>query len=447
MDPIEPTHDLEPDPGGGALLPAGPAEEFRRNHAAIARYLEQSHRDSAANRAQARELVGALEQVQASHEYLGKALRQERRRGRFLLLGLLVAPILAGLLVWAVWERIDAMRGDLGDDVEGLRRAQLQMRRTDLIDAHDARVASLDDELRRTRAALESEREGLREEQTSRAARESELLERIDGLEHERGEILGLRARFEALRERAGAETARADALDRELRTLERELGAARERAESGARREPRPIRPAADRTPAVAATPPAAPLDPGTDGTDAPEPPERTADPFPGAVRGEQDLERIEGDLNRLLEASDDAVSYRLEKLGGVSGVTLLDVRIGGIDPSGRTIRALEAEGAVLRGPLHAHAGRRCGRVAPQRPQLRRLRVVLPAARTPRRAGFDSRLAAARCYAPPERLRGQARAKTSGPVDRGDHRLNRPACPLVGSERADTLQTLPARG
>ena len=124
MNDHEPIHDaagdaLEP-PTSGELVPSGggdPAALTGRDGVGLARWLEQSHRDAAAGRAQTRELVRTLEQVRDAHEYVGKALRDEQSRNRRLTAALVLAPVLAGLLVWGVWTQLESLRSDLGERV------------------------------------------------------------------------------------------------------------------------------------------------------------------------------------------------------------------------------------------------------------------------------------------------------------------------------------------
>ena len=113
---------------------------------------------------------------------------------------------------------------------------------------------------------------------------------------------------------------------------------------------------------PRPAATASASPREMPTDPADVaasdetPEaPPETVAeaptdpDPKAGAVRRPEDLERIREELNRLLALAADAVTYRVDSVGGVRGDTLLDLRVSGVDDKGRAIRTLEAGVATV--------------------------------------------------------------------------------------------------
>ncbi len=355
-----PDPDSDDERGPSDLVPMSGEEglaELGRQHAAIAHWLEQSHRDATANRAQARELIDALDRAREGHEYMGRSLRDEKRRSRLLVLGLAFAPLLAVVVVWGIWNQMDAVRTDVGDRVDGvlreqerLRREQSDLARADLETVQRERVAGLDAEIDRLASQLDSTRAGLLAAQSEGSDRESGLRARLTELETAHGELLGLRAEVRTLRSRAGADAARNDAQEREIRELERALGDARARAATAQPTAPPiamaplpmpaspPIAPDAD-------PPDAAPWAPATTTDAAPLVP----DPHPAASRRPGDLERIRTELNRLLGATDEAVSYRVDRLGGVSGEDLLDVRVVGLDEAGQTIRALEAKRAEV--------------------------------------------------------------------------------------------------
>ena len=381
MNDHEPIHDpagepAEP-PTSGELVPSGggdPAALTGRDGVGLARWLEQSHRDAAAGRAQTRELVRTLEQVRDAHEYVGKALRDEQSRNRRLTAALVLAPVLAGLLVWGVWTQLDSLRSDLGERVgevaagqAELRRAQDGMRLSEAAEAQRARADALESELGRVRDDLDGARGlGARQEE-ARSVKFAALNAKLALLAEESAEAEGLRAQLRAMRSRSGVEAARTTELEREVRRLERELGAARVSAPAA------PVSAAAASSALGRADAQGAPTASPAAGSSAAErnaalprlpPPDRDTterdateavaaadvDPEAGAVRRPADLARIKRELNRLLALSADGFAYRIDMIGGVRGETLLDVRISGVDDDGRVIRTLEAPTATVK-------------------------------------------------------------------------------------------------
>lgn len=365
----DPQGERDTDGAAAEIVPAGASfGEDAGPAAGLSRWLEQAHRDATANRAQVHELSRTLERVRESHEYVGKALRKEQRRGRYLGLVALLAPLLAGLLVWAIWRRTDGVRqeidGRLGAVVasqDDLRRGQTELERRDVAEAYAVRLTALEEELGRAREDLGRARSALAAETGLRATegvasarREAELQATVAGFEQDREELRGLRAQVSILQTRAGAETARADRLANEIRALESQLGAARARLGG-----------AAGATANGAASPRA-----GSFGSPSPQPLSGSTAPIPpvperwrpeaapgaslppvaaeaadGAARRPADTDRVRAELNRLLALSAGAVTYTVDTLGGVEGDRLLDVAITGRDAAGRPIRTLEAK------------------------------------------------------------------------------------------------------
>ncbi len=327
-------------PDGGSPAVAGGADA-----AALVQWLEQSHRDAAAGRAQARELTRALEQLRDAHEYAGRALREERRRSRTVVAALAVAPLLLALLVWGAWDRLDAVRRDLSGQVAELQTSQAELRRSqdtlalgEAAAAERVRAAALEEELARTRQDLAELRRAASDEATRRERERADLDQRLERAEQSGAAADGLRAQLEALRSKAGADAARADALELQIRRLERELGASRP---SDAAAAPPPTSPTSPAPPPAGSASAARP--------EARPPADAEGAAGDGAVRRPEDLARIRDALNALLAASTDTVRYRIEELGGVRGDVLLDLRVAGLDARGRAIRELEApEGTI---------------------------------------------------------------------------------------------------
>ncbi len=340
------------------LIPAGAALSAA-SEAGLSTWLEQAHRDAAANRAQARELSRTLERVRESHEYLGKSLRKEQRRSRYLVYAAMLAPILAAALVWAIWNRTDGVRQEIDgrltavlDSQAELQRGQQELERRDVAEAFAVRLKSLEEELARSRSDVSASRDELTEtrdamgdQRSGAAEREAALRTRLGALEDGQAELAALRAQVDTLRTRAGAETARGDELEREIRALESQLGAARSRLSSGAAGVPSTSSPDAGRRTGRM------PEGSGRVAAGATGDPATAALPRPadGAARNPRDTGRIKDELNRLLDLSAGAVGYTVDSLGGVEGDRLLDVAITGRDAAGRAIRTLQAKQATF--------------------------------------------------------------------------------------------------
>jgi len=346
--PVQPD-DLQPAPeppdadGSNPLAQALP-EGALAGPRVLSELLHQSHREAGASRAQARELVRAVTELRDAHEFLGAELLRERRRGRWLLAVLALAPVLAAAVVWALWLRIDSVRERHDDALAALDAAQDEERVKILEVAHGAHTAALEERVTGAQENLDAARydlsaardearlseEVLERDRRSFAEREREWLERIGRLERTGGEVVGLRAQLEALRDRSGAEAARADALERELRSRERV---------------PVPVAPPPSTAPreavSRAATPRVRPVVPprAEAAGDSAAPPQ-----FPSAVRSKDELERISSSLNGLLELTPGDALHRVTELGGVSGKELLEVVLEVRDRAGALIRTIEA-------------------------------------------------------------------------------------------------------
>jgi len=133
-----------------SIEPAGPE--------ALARLIEQSNREQAAGRAQARELIKALEGVQRSQEYLGEALHAERRKSRALLALLVAGPIVAVVGAWYVLGRVDDAKLDVERRVDRIAADDTAARAADASKRDDERAAQLAADVDALRKDLASSR-------------------------------------------------------------------------------------------------------------------------------------------------------------------------------------------------------------------------------------------------------------------------------------------------
>ncbi len=306
---------------------------------ALAHLLDQGRREATANRAQARELIKALEGVQRSQEYLGTELRDERRRGRWLLAALAVAPVLCGGVVWAVWARVDDLRAAAARET-----AELRASLASAAAAHAESISRLRDEstardLDGVRSELDATRQTLTDERRIAAEREKALLASIEREEASRRRVDLVEYEARAAHAKARAESARAAALEDELTAAQRREAAAVTAPAAPASPWPSPSR--------DAATPRAAP-----DGGAAPErsdAPQATPAPTGTPVTDPAALGAVRERLNELLAKSGGSVRYDVDALGGLDGRTLLDVRVVGRSEGGAVLRTIEAKSASI--------------------------------------------------------------------------------------------------
>lgn len=368
-------HPTDDDPATGLPMrpDAAALPDAARLGAALASVLEQQALDAAATRAHARELVRAVEGLAKSHEFLGLELRAERRRTRRLLAAVWVAPLLLALGGWALWARIDAadervvaLRTSLEQDVTTLRDRRSAEREAEIRREFEERVVRLEEEATAAREDLERSRRALGEERTDRDARERTAAERLARAERELAELTALRAESRSLRDVLGVERARADALARALADAARPVAttaapptppatdgrrldpvgpeeAAAAPAVPGGRASESPSAAVGEAPVALPPAPPAAPPE-ASPVADRPSPPAPTT-----ASQNAQDLERIRGALNSLLEAAAGGARYSIEGLEGVAGTDLRGVRVVGRDATGRTLRTVEAPSATI--------------------------------------------------------------------------------------------------
>ncbi|MCE9637242.1 MAG: hypothetical protein K8T90_16170 [Planctomycetes bacterium] len=338
------------------LDPVELAGDPRRLAAVLATVLDQQSRDASANRAQARELIRAVEGLAKSHEYLGTELREERRRARSLLVALVLVPVVVlaagAAVVWSVRstdDRLEVLRSDVARDRQALQSdreteriasGRVAVVRTEL----EARIAAAAADGASVRVDLDTTRAALAEERRLREERERSVSAKLAESERVSGEVRGLRSEVGALREVAGAEKARADELARLLAAAV----TAAPPAFAG------PLQPAGASA-ADARVPRGLPAEPAAGGADrpvsasapsaAPQPTPRATPPTSAtATRDPADLDRIRTRINGLLEGTTGAARYEIESLSGVSALDLLGVRVTGRDESGRTLRTVEA-------------------------------------------------------------------------------------------------------
>ena len=312
---------------------------------ALAHLLSQSNREAAANRAQARELIKALEGVQRSQEYLGTALREERAKSRWLLVLLLVAPLAVAAAVWQVAGRMDDVKTDLSDRLARFAADAETSRANDVTKFHDTRVTELAADLDSLHRDLNSSRDALAAERKHVAERETALASAENRTDGARTEIGALEFEVRAAKSKAGAEQARATALENRIRELESQLDA-RTKASAlpakaptaSAGTAPSAFGPDAARP--VVAAPSAAPA------------PSSAASTPVNAVRPAGDaaaIEKTRAMLNTLLDQSADTVRYRIAVLGGLDGKSLTGVTLVGSDQAGSVVRTIHADRAEI--------------------------------------------------------------------------------------------------
>jgi hypothetical protein len=342
--PVEPDEILPPhedDADDASLVHADAGGE-----ASLVEMVRQQQRDASASRAQARELIRTLGELRDAQEFLGTELRRERRRGRWFGVLLALAPLAAAALVWAVWLRVDSVRAEQEAEIDGLREVRtdehvraLRAAQSETTRALEQRVEGAREQLGDTRADLAASRRDAGEsaaarerDRTAAGQREQRWIDRIAELERVNGELPGLRAQVEILRDRSGAQAARADGLERELRNLERERAA--------------PPVPVAV-TPPIVGTHPARPQPAASEPRKAEKPARPAVEP--GALRDATELGRIRKILDELLLLSPGKDHFSVARLGGISGRDLLELSVVGKDANGTVTRTIVAPRARI--------------------------------------------------------------------------------------------------
>ena len=303
---------------------------------AVAHLLAQSNREAAANRAQARELVKALEGVQRSQEYLGVALREERQRSRWLVALVILAPVAAGAAVWWMAGRVDDVRSDVSDRLAKLASDEQSARAGTEQRLRDARIDELTSDLTALRGDLATSRDAVAAQQKHVAEREAALAAADGRTNSARSEIGVLEFEVRAAKSKANAEQARSSQLEVRIKELSAELEK---------RREPPPPAPPPTVAPAAArpASAPAA-ADPRPAAPAASVKPPSAPAPAPAVVGDPAETEKVRRALNSLLHEAEDAVRYEIHSLSGASGKTLTGLRVVGTDERGAIVRTIQA-------------------------------------------------------------------------------------------------------
>jgi hypothetical protein len=307
---------------------------------ALARIVDQSNREQAASRAQARELIKALEGVQRSQEYLGEALRDERKKSRGLLVLLLVGPLVAAAGVWYVLRHVDDVKSEVDRRVDRLHADEEAARAEDVAKLRDGREAQIAADVESLRRDLDGARESLAAERKHVVDREAALVAAETRTEDAKTEIVALQTEVKSARARERTEEQRASLLEGKLRDAQSALTAKAEAPQAAA---PVPTPTAASSSP-TATTPlvaPVAPAETAASKAAAAAAQQPAADP--GAA------EKARATLNALLKESGDAVRYEFSAVRAVAGRSLLDVVVVGTDDQGAVIRSIQAGRAEI--------------------------------------------------------------------------------------------------
>lgn len=340
--------DEQPDDDPRDLVPSAPMRPLDGPEA-VAHLLAQSNRESQANRAQARELIKALQGVQRSQEYLGVALREERRRSRWLLALVVLAPVAAGVGVWAMANRVDDVRTDMGEKLAKLSADEQAARSEAAERLRDTRIDELTADIAGLRTDLAASRDAAATQEKQIAEREAALKTAESRSDSARTEIGALEFEVRAAKSKASAEQARATQLEARIGDLQKQLETRKQEATQAAsapavRAAPAPA--AAVPHAAVADVPPKPPVA-------APAEKKPAADATTPAVSAPAsdpvETEKTRRALNALLKDAEDAVHYEIQALGGSVGKTLTALRVVGTDERGAVVRTILAARAEI--------------------------------------------------------------------------------------------------
>jgi hypothetical protein len=313
------------------LVRADPPAELSGPEA-IAHLLDQSNREAAANRAQARELIKALEGVQRSQEYMGTALQEERARSKGLMALVILAPIVAAAGAWYVWRHVDDTRSEMDARLAQIAADAKTARAEDAANESDARATQVAADLEAVRRDLEASRGDLAAERKHLAEREAALTSAQNRADGAHTEIDALEFEVKSAKSKTGAAEARGAILETRIHQLQTELDAAKTKAAA----------------PAPAAAAPATATSAVPSPSEAPTPVVKAA-PSPPSAADVAAAEKARVVLNTLLGESGDAVRYQFTAVGGLGPRSLTGVKVVGTDDKGAVIRTIQAARAEV--------------------------------------------------------------------------------------------------
>jgi hypothetical protein len=314
---------------------------------ALARIIDQSNREQAASRAQARELIKTLEGVQRSQEYLGEALRDERKKSRGLFVLLLLGPAVAAAGAWYVLRHVDDAKSDVERRVERLAADAQTARAEDAAKLQDGRAAQLAADVDALRRDLDGARESLAAERKHVVDREAALVAADTRSESAKTEIVALESEVKSARARQRTEEQRAELLESKLRAAQADLTAKAAAPPT-----------AATAAPPTSAVPPDSPPTTSTSSLTAPvvvsQAPVAAAEAKAAVaaappVADPAAADKARAALNALLKESGDAVRYEFSVVRAVAGRSLLDVVVVGADDQGNVMRSIQAGRAEI--------------------------------------------------------------------------------------------------
>jgi len=308
---------------------------------ALARIVDQSNREQAASRAQARELIKALEGVQQSQEYLGEALRDERKKSRALGVVLLLAPVVAAAGAWYVVRHVDDAKSDVERRMERLAADEKSARTADIAKLEDGRAAQLAADVDALRRDLDGARESLAAERKHVVDREAALVAADTRSEGAKTEIVALQSEVKSARVRQRTEEQRAAILEGKLKDAQAELVA----------KTAAPPVPPPQAAPSPTSSPSAAPAAASAAANPAPTASAeiQAAAATPAVAADPAAAAKARSALNALLQEAGDVVRYEFSAVRAVAGRSLVDVVVVGTDDQGRVMRSIQAGRAEI--------------------------------------------------------------------------------------------------